>query len=160
MYAFSVDTIICAPMGRCFDLARSVEVHALSAGSTGERIVGGRGSGLLERGEEVTFEGRHLGVRQRLTGRISAFDRPRFFRDCMVRGAFRSLEHDHVFEALSDGETRMTDAVRFAAPLGVLGWAVERAILAGHLRRFVMRRGQVIKAIAESEEWRRFVPAD
>ena len=36
----------------------------------------------------------------------------------MSRGAFRSLEHDHRFDAIDASHTRMTDVVHFAAPLG------------------------------------------
>ena len=152
MYTLRVTTRIAAPPGVCFDLARSVEAHVASAAGTGERVVGGVTSGLLNLGDEVTWEARHLGVRQRLTGRITAFDRPHHFQDRMARGAFRSLEHDHFFDAVSDrdgGGTLMTDVVRFVAPLGPLGWVVERAVLAGHLRRFLTTRAASLKAMAE-----------
>src|SRR3954447_25672503 len=98
MYTIRVMTNIAAPAGRCFDLARSVEAHVQSTSASGERVVAGRGSGLLELGGEVTWEGRHFGVRQRLTSAITRYERPEFFQDRMVRGAFKSLEHDHVFE--------------------------------------------------------------
>lgn len=158
MTTIRVTTTIAAPIGRCFDLARSVEAHVASAAATGERVVAGRASGLFELGDEVTWEARHLGVRQRLSGRITAFDRPRFFQDRMTRGAFRSLEHDHLFESQGDGATRMTDVLRFVAPFGPLGWVAERLVLARHLRQFLERRNAVLKRLAESDEWREFLP--
>src|SRR5690349_4793455 len=103
MYTIRIATPIAAPPERCFDLARSVDAHLESAKSTGERVVAGRTSGLLELGEEITWEARHLGVRQRLTSRITAFDRPSYFQDRMVRGIFKSFEHDHHFQPQPDG---------------------------------------------------------
>jgi ligand-binding SRPBCC domain-containing protein len=160
MFTFQVITIIAAPPEQCFDLARSVEAHLHSTGATGERAVGGRTSGLLSLGEEVTWEAKHLGVRQRLTSRITQFDRPRFFQDRMVRGAFAFLEHDHIFDTTSDGNTVMTDVVRFKAPFGILGWVVERVVLAGHLRRFIRDRGIALKTLAESDALRKYCSTD
>lgn len=152
-----VITKIAAPIERCFDLARSVEAHVDSARDTGERVVAGRTSGLLELGDQVTWSGRHLGVRQQLSGGITRIERPTFFQDRMSRGAFKSMEHDHHFEATDDGGTLMTDVLRFAAPFGPIGWVVERLVLAGHLRRFLERRNAILKRVAESEEWRSYL---
>ncbi|MEA2237402.1 MAG: hypothetical protein QOC81_2126 [Thermoanaerobaculia bacterium] len=112
---------------------------------TGEKAVAGRMSGLIEMGEQVTWEGRHFGVRQRFTSKITAFDRPRYFQDSMLRGAFHSFVHDHYFEAVAAG-TKMTDVLTFASPLGFLGAIVDRLILAAYLRRMLMARNDVIRA--------------
>ena len=53
---------------------------------TGERAVAGRTTGLIGLGESVTWEARHLGIRQRFTAEVTAFDRPRYFRDVMTPG--------------------------------------------------------------------------
>lgn len=58
----------------------------------------------------MTWEATHFGVRQRLTSHITAFDRPRHFRDSMVAGAFRRFDHDHWFDADGRGGTVMRDA--------------------------------------------------
>src|SRR6185295_2077403 len=110
-----LSTDIAAPPEICFDLSRSVELHLDAAGDTGERATAGVTAGLLGLGEEVTFSARHLGVRQSHTSRITAFSRPRHFRDSMVRGAFARLDHDHFFEPTAEG-TRMIDVFDFAAP--------------------------------------------
>ncbi|HWB54479.1 MAG TPA: SRPBCC family protein [Tepidisphaeraceae bacterium] len=149
MYTLRVTTAISAPPARCFDLARSIDAHIRSAGSSGEQAVGGRTSGLLEMGEEVTWEGKHFGIRQRLTSRITAFQPPHYFQDRMVRGAFRFLEHDHHFDDGDAGDTIMFDVVRFEAPFGPVGWLAERLLLAGHLKRFLEERGAALKAMAE-----------
>src|SRR4051812_35969171 len=97
MPTIRIETSIDAPPERCFDLARDVAAHVRSTEGTGERAVGGVTRGLLELGDEVTWEARHLGVRQRLTVRISRLERPRVFEDVLVRGAFASLHHIHEF---------------------------------------------------------------
>jgi ligand-binding SRPBCC domain-containing protein len=111
-------------------------------------VVGVRQTGLLELGEEVTWEGGHLGVVQRLSSKITVLEPYSFFQDRMIQGAFRFFEHDHLFEP-KDGGTTMTDLVRFRAPYGPLGWLAERLLLAGHLRRFLVARGIALKQMAE-----------
>lgn len=149
MPVIELHTRIAAPIERCFDLARSIGLHVSSLNHTGERAVAGVTHGLISLGEEVTWEATHFGVRQRLTSRITAFDRPRYFQDAMVRGAFASFEHDHFFEA-SDGETLMRDMVTFRSPLGPLGALVDRWVLAGYLRRLLERRNEAIRVTATS----------
>ena len=148
MFVLQVKTFILASPVECFDLARNVDAHLESAAATGERAVAGKMSGLLELGDEVTFEARHFGVRQRLTSRIIAFESPTFFQDRMTRGAFRFFEHDHLFES-QNGGTLMIDRVTFQAPLGPLGWIAERSFLAPHLRDFLTKRGLALKRLAE-----------
>ena len=146
-----------APQERCFDLARSVEAHTYSTASTGERAVGGRMTGLLSLGDSVTWEARHLGITQKLSSRITAYDRPRHFRDTMVRGAFACFNHDHFFSAAGDA-TIARDVFEYRAPLGLLGKLVERVFLTGYMRRFLEVRARELKALAESDAWVRFLP--
>ena len=148
MYRLRVSTWVRAPLETCFDLARSIDAHIESAKGSGERVVGVRQTGLLELGEEVTWEGWHLGVVQRLSSKITVLEPYSFFQDRMIQGAFRFFEHDHLFEP-KDGGTTMTDLVRFRAPYGPLGWLAERLLLAGHLRRFLVARGIALKQMAE-----------
>jgi ligand-binding SRPBCC domain-containing protein len=142
-------TSIDAPPERCFDLARDVAAHVSSTKGTDERAVGGVTVGLLELGDEVTWEARHLGVRQRLTVRISRLERPILFEDVMVRGAFASLRHVHEFVS-RDGGTTMVDTFTFESPLGPLGAIVDRVFLAGYMRRFLVSRARELKRMAET----------
>jgi ligand-binding SRPBCC domain-containing protein len=146
-----------APPDRVFDLARSIDFHSVSLAHTGEEAVGGRTSWLIELGESVTWRARHFGVRQHLTSRISAFDRPRYFQDTMVRGAFAWMVHDHYFDAAPGGGTVLRDEFRFAAPLGILGRIAERLVLRRYMTRFLETRNAVLKRTAESDEWRQFL---
>ncbi|HEY7769346.1 SRPBCC family protein [Longimicrobium sp.] len=157
MITIHVSLEIDAPPDRVFDLARSIDFHSVSLAHTGEKAVAGRTSGLIELGQSVTWRARHFGVRQHLTSRISAFDRPRYFQDTMVRGAFASMVHDHHIDAAPDGGTMLRDELRFAAPLGILGRIAERLVLRRYMTRFLHTRNAVLKRVAESDEWRQFL---
>ena len=94
-------TIIRAPIERCFDLARSVEVHLAGNVHFGETAVATAGvtSGLLGMSQRVTWRAKHFGVWQTLTSEITAMDRPGYFQDTMTQGIFRFMRHDHFFRA-------------------------------------------------------------
>ncbi len=156
MAVIELSAVIHAPRGRVFDLARSIDAHQDSTGGTEERAVAGVTTGLIGMGEEVTWEARHFGVRQRLTVRVTAFDRPTHFRDVMISGAFKRMAHDHTFADHPEG-TLMTDRFEFKSPLGVLGAMVDRLLLAAYMRRFLVRRNEILKQLAESAEWRRYL---
>jgi ligand-binding SRPBCC domain-containing protein len=142
-------TEIRAPAERVFDLARDVDLHTASMRRHGEVAVAGRTSGLLELGEAVTWQARHFGITMRLTARIVEFERPRRFRDSMVRGPLARLDHEHRFRP-RDGQTVMEDVFDFASPLGPLGWLVDRFVLASYLRRLLCARADAIKDAAEA----------
>jgi ligand-binding SRPBCC domain-containing protein len=148
--------VVAAPPERVFDLARSIDLHVVTALGTDEQAVSGRTTGLIELDEEVTWEARHLGVRQRLTSKITAFDRPRHFRDEMVRGAFASFEHDHYFEPHQEG-TMMREVFAYRSPLGVLGRVADVLFLEAYMRRFLTTRADVLKQFAENDGWRQFL---
>ncbi len=156
MPVIHVSTVICAPRERVFDLARSIDAHQDSTGGTEERAVAGLTTGLIGMGDEVTWEARHLGVRQRLTVRVTAFDRPKHFQDIMVSGAFKRMVHDHEFADDPVG-TLMRDRFEFQSPLGILGRIVDALFLTSYMRRFLVRRNEILKRLAESEEWRRYL---
>jgi ligand-binding SRPBCC domain-containing protein len=148
MQSFTIETWIAAPLERCFDAARDLDLHVTSMRHTNERAVGGKTTGLIELDEEVTWRGRHFGVTQYFTSRITAFDRPHHFRDEMQRGAFRSFVHDHFF--IADGaRTKMTDALLFAAPFGILGRIAEQFVLRRYLERLLRNRAAVIREALE-----------
>src|ERR1700704_1903395 len=120
MARIELKTPISAPVERCFDLSRNIDLHVASTQGTGERAIAGITTGLIGPDETVTWEGRHFGLTLTHTSLITAYDRPRHFQDSMLRGAFRSYTHDHFFEPY-DGGTLMTDVMEFTAPLGPLG---------------------------------------
>jgi len=140
-----------------FDLSRSVDLHVDSTAQTDERAVAGVTSGLLGLGDTVTWEATHLFIRQRLTVQIVEYDRPNYFRDSMLDGIFRHFNHDHYFEETETG-TRMRDIFEYSSPLGILGNAANMLFVDRHLRRLLEERNRLIKAVAESERARLYLP--
>jgi ligand-binding SRPBCC domain-containing protein len=143
-----VVTYVATSPERCFDLARDVDLHMKSTAWTAERTVAGVTSGLLKMGDEVTGQARHLGIRWQMTVRISAYDRPRCFVDEMVAGPFRTFRHYHCF-ATEDTGTRAVDVLTYTVPIWGIGWLFDRLILQRYLRRFLRRRLDYLKAVAE-----------
>jgi ligand-binding SRPBCC domain-containing protein len=127
------------PAAELFDLARSVDAHVTSMSRSRERAVGGVTSGLLALGDEVTWRGVHFGLPLRMTSRITRMTAPASFVDEQVRGPFRWFRHEHSFSE-QDGGCLMVDRIEFAAPLGILGVAVERLVLGRYLRRIIEER--------------------
>jgi ligand-binding SRPBCC domain-containing protein len=154
-------TVIQAPIERCFDLARSVEVHLEGNEHFGETAVALAGvtSGLIGMAQSVTWRAKHLGVWQNLTSEITAMERPAYFQDRMVQGAFGFMEHDHFFRPLSPGQTEMKDVFRFAAPLPVLGRLAEIIFLRRYMRALLHERIVVLQQIAESSDWQKYLPS-
>lgn len=143
-----LETFVGAPVEICFDLARDVDVHMASTSITNERAVAGITSGMMQLGDEVTWEATHLFVRQRLTSRITAFERPLMFTDEMQSGAFKHLRHKHIFEARAGG-TKMIDELDFASPFGLIGNIVDWLFLENYMRRFLVLHNDYIKNLAE-----------
>lgn len=150
MARIRIATVIDAPIECCFDLARDIDFHTRSLAHTCEIAIAGRTSGLIELGETVTWEGRHFGVWQRFTSKITAFERPTYFRDEMVAGAFKSFAHDHRFES-TNGGTTMIDEVWFRSPFGILGIVVDAVLLKRYMTRLLAGRAEAIKREAEKQ---------
>lgn len=149
-------TLIECPIDVAFDLSRSIDLHEASTVHTRERAIAGRTSGLIQLGESVTWEAVHFGIQQTLTSKITAFERPRHFRDSMVEGAFKRFDHDHDF-AEEDGKTLMIDRFDYTSPLGFLGRMADALFLKRYMTRLLLRRNDLIRVVAESDP-ERFLP--
>ena len=145
MPAFRIVTEIAAPVERCFDLSRSIDLHLESMIASKERAVAGVTSGLIAEGQEVSWQARHFGVQWRMTSRITEFDPPHRFVDEMVRGPFASFRHEHVFDPSAAG-TRMVDVVIFRMALG----PPANLPVGLYLRRLMRLRNDVIRKKAEA----------
>ena len=155
-------TIIDAPIERCFDLSRSVEVHLLSNVHSGEQAIaaGGVTSGLVGLGQQVTWRARHFYIWQNLTSETTALETPAYFQVTMIRGIFRFMQADHWFRSLPSGATEMRDNFRIAAPLPLVGPLAEALFLRRYMLALLRERNAVIKQVAESDEWRKYLPVD
>jgi ligand-binding SRPBCC domain-containing protein len=155
METIRLGTWIDAPVERCFLLSLNVDLHVAAARSTQGQAAAGVIEGLRE-GETLTFKGRHFGVRWRHTSLIEKLRPHSYYRDVMIAGPFQHFEHDHYFAAMDDG-TRMRDEIRFAARGGFLGRLATRIFLRKRLKAYLLERNAMIKQLAESEDWHKYL---
>ncbi|HST51509.1 MAG TPA: SRPBCC family protein [Pyrinomonadaceae bacterium] len=148
MPLIELQTLIRAPAAVCFDAARSIDLHVSAPSPLRHRAVAGVTSGLIELGEEVTWEGSFFGIRQRMTSKIIALEAPHTFTDEMQRGPFKRWRHTHRFEPIGDG-TLVSDYVEFASPFGPVGYAFDALFLKGFMTRVLVEHNRYIKQEAE-----------
>ncbi len=156
MAKIRLKTLIRAPMEDCFDAARSIDLHVAASGGLRERAIAGVTSGLIGPGEEVTWEVFPLGLRQQLTSRITAFDRPRMFSDEMQRGPFKKWRHSHLFAVKPEG-TLMVDDVDYSAPFWLLGRIVDGIFLKRYITKVLTAHNAAVKKAAETGSFRKLI---
>ena len=144
-----LETLIDAPIERCFSLSLSIDAHTQSMGSSAERAVAGVTSGEIGPGESVTWQARHFGVPLRMTSLISEYERPSRFVDEQPQGPFARWWHEHRFE-VSGRQTRMIDHIEFEAPFGFLGKIAERLVLERYMKRLIGQRNLWLKQRLEA----------
>jgi len=147
-------TKINAPVERCFDLSRSIDLHKISTNHTNEEAIAGVTKGLINLNEFVTWRAKHFGVWQKLTSKITVYEPNVLFVDEMLDGAFKSIHHTHTFEHTA-GVTTMKDDFIFESPLGFLGRLANLIILKSYLTKLLVKRNNIIKEYAETDLWRR-----
>jgi hypothetical protein len=145
-----------APIERCFLLSTSI---AIVQRELHMHPVRGRTSGLVTGGDTVLWKGWQLGLPQVHESLIEDFRPPVFFRDRMIAGRFRSFQHDHAFEDLHNGSVRLSDELRFTMPWGILGATAGQLVLLPHIRGLLHRRFALLKRLAETDDWRDYLPA-
>jgi ligand-binding SRPBCC domain-containing protein len=144
-----LETFIDASLERCFDLSLSIDLHRHSVAHTHERPIAGVTSGVMKLGDTVTWEAVHFGIKQHLTSKITAYERPYRFTDEMIQGAFQEMTHLHEFVPQPPG-TLMIDLFTFRAPLGILGRLAEMLILTRYMKGLLLTRNKSLKQGAEA----------
>jgi ligand-binding SRPBCC domain-containing protein len=145
-----LETVIAAPIGDCFDLSLSVDAHAASMRTSGERAIGGITSGVMKLGDTVTWRARHFGIVFRMTSAITAYDYPSRFVDEQQHGPFHRWWHEHRFTAMGDHTTQMTDIVEFQSPLGAAGSVADHLVLCRYMARLLHQRNTWLKTTLEA----------
>ncbi len=147
-----LETFINASLERCFDLSLSVDLHRHSVVHTHERPVAGVTSGMMSLGDTVTWEAVHFGIKQRLTSKITAYERPSRFTDEMIQGVFQRMTHLHIFVPQPPG-TLMIDLFTFRAPLGIAGRLAEALVLTRYMKKILLTRNEYLKQVAEENSY-------
>ncbi|WP_294231526.1 MULTISPECIES: SRPBCC family protein [Chryseobacterium] len=150
MAIIRLQTTIQADIRNVFDLARDIDLHQKSTFRTGEKAVAGRTAGLIEQGETVTWKAKHLGIVQTLTTQIISMHKPYHFTDIMLKGAFKSMKHQHLFRQ-EDRYTVMTDIFEFESPFGIIGKIFNAIFLRNYMKQFLLERNRMIKSAAEAD---------
>jgi hypothetical protein len=65
------------------------------------------------------------------------------------------IKHDHLFEE-SGSKTIMRNQFWFESPGWLLGSLFNKLILVKYLRDLLIKRNQMIKTVAESEQWKSY----
>ncbi|MGR3812408.1 SRPBCC family protein [Jiulongibacter sp. NS-SX5] len=136
-----------------FDLSRSIDLHKISTSHTDETAVDGKISGLIGPNEWVTWKAKHFGVYQKLTSKVTEYNRANFFTDEMEKGVFKKIRHEHHFTELNGG-TLMTDIFDYDSPFGVVGKLADKLFLKKYISDFLEKRNSKIKEFAETEKWK------
>lgn len=156
MPIIEIEVVINAPIERVFDLARCIDLHEETMSKTNEKAIDGVTKGLINLDETVTWQATHFGIRQKLTSKITEYKRPNHFRDIMLKGAFKRFTHDHFFEQKGE-KVLMKDVFDYDSPLWILGKIADALILESYMKNLLLERNLLIKRIAESEDWRKFI---
>jgi ligand-binding SRPBCC domain-containing protein len=148
------DTIhINAPIERCFLLSTHIE---LVEQTLEMRPLEGQ-SGMVVSGDRLVWVGWKFGMPQMHESLITRYELPAFFQDTMLRGRFKKFQHDHFFVEI-DGYTLLTDKLRFSMPLGLPGKVFGKYFILPYLAKLLRRRLELLKRVAENEEWRDYLP--
>ncbi|WP_282032403.1 SRPBCC family protein [Winogradskyella eximia] len=156
MPRIAIQTEIKANRNIVFDLSRSIDLHKISTEHTNEKAIVGKTSGLIGMDESVTWRAKHFGIYQNLTSKIIEYERPKYFADEMVKGAFAEFKHEHHF-AESNGGTLMTDYFNYKSPFGILGKLADKLFLKKYMTELLTERNRIVKQFAESEKWKEII---
>lgn len=100
----------------------------------------------MQRGAEIDYEFRWLGVPLRWKTVITEYEPPHAFVDEALRSPYLFWKHRHTFRETPEG-TIVADQVDYALPFGVLGAAVHEAVVARQLRRIFEFRQRAIAGL-------------
>jgi ligand-binding SRPBCC domain-containing protein len=160
MFVLKDSTHIAAPLQRVFLLSCSL---AIVERELGMHPVAGKDStrmeGLVTRGDRIRWEGWQLGFWNYHVSLISAYQPFTFLQDTMIAGRFQFFQHNHEFIEIG-GQVLLKDTIRFSMPFGFAGRLAGRYVLAPHIAGLMRRRFALLKRIAESEEWRMYLPQE
>lgn len=151
MTQIKITITIKAPIEIVFDNCRNIDIHQYSASKTNEKAIAGRTSGLINKGETVTWKGKHFGVYIQHESIISEMEFPIYFVDEQLKGHFKSFKHEHIF-IQNENQTLMTDILEYETPYGFVGKIFDKTILKNHLIKFILYRNSILKELSENHQ--------
>lgn len=146
-----------APIERCFLLSTSLELVKRSMKMRLVESESTRSSGLIVGGDRLMWRGWAFGLPQLHESVITQYERPDYFQDAMERGRFSRFQHDHFFAEVG-GRTLVNDKVRFSLPLGLATRPLAHILVMPYISRLLRQRLALLKRVAESDEWKQYLP--
>jgi ligand-binding SRPBCC domain-containing protein len=108
------------------------------------------GSIQMQRGLNIDYTIRWLGLPMRWTSRITEYEPSRLFVDEQVRGPYRRWHHRHDF--FPDGEgTIISDRVSYSLPLGVIGRVANALLVKRQLLAIFRFRQRSVAKLLEAD---------
>lgn len=153
MPTIHLTSFVVAPQDVVFDLHRNIGLHKVSMEHFKEEVVGGVRSGLINKDDTVTWKGKHLFKTRYFTSKITEMKPFETFTDKMIKGDFKSFEHQHFFKPVENG-TIVIDIIKYETPYGFIGEIVNKFYLQPYLEKLISHRNEVIKQYAETDKWR------
>ena len=151
MTQIKTSTTINAPIEIVFNNCRNIDIHQYSASKTNEKAIIGRTSGLINKGETVTWKGKHFGIYIQHESIISEMNFPNYFVDEQLKGQFKSFKHQHFFTQ-KENQTIMTDILDYETPFGYIGKLFDKLLLVNHLTNFIIYRNTILKELSENHQ--------
>lgn len=151
MTKIEASRVIHAPIESCFRFSLDIDLELRAGSDSWIQAIGGVTTGTIGAGERVTWRAKQFGVWVRHTTEITRYDAPVYFQDSMMKGLFRSFQHDHFFRAIGKQATEMRDELSFSMPSILLGPIVERLIVKQRLIGLLLKRNELIQQYAEAE---------
>jgi ligand-binding SRPBCC domain-containing protein len=149
MTTIELTTLIHAPVETCFQLSLSIDLELEAARAHHLRAVGGVTSGIISAGQRVKWKTKQFGITVSHVSEITGFQEPLFFQDSMIKGMFKSFQHDHFFQPLGVNNTEMRDLLRFSMPFWLMGTISERFVIRSRMLHLLRLRNSLIKETAE-----------
>ena len=156
MFIVSDSIHVNAPIERCFLLSTNIELVKRTLGMNVAASGSTRTAGMVEGGDRLLWRGWVFGLPQMHESLITRYEPHSFFQDTMGRGRFSRFQHDHSFVEIG-GRTLLSDKVRFSLPFGWAGSQVAQYLMVPYVSGLLRRRLELLKQVAESEEWREYV---
>lgn len=98
-------------------------------------------------GTLIDYEIRLYGVPVHWRTRIEVVEPPHKFVDVQEKGPYAFWRHSHMFRAVDERQTEITDRVEYAMPLGPLGELAYYVFVARSLREIFDYRARTLAAI-------------
>ncbi|HEV2708820.1 MAG TPA: hypothetical protein VGU67_01295 [Edaphobacter sp.] len=157
MFVVSDKIHVNAQIERCFLLSTSLELVKRSLKMRLVESESTKTSGLVVGGDRLMWRGWVFGLPQLHETLITKYERPNLFQDTMGQGRFKRFQHDHFFTEIG-GRTLLNDKVRFSLPFGWMTKPVARLVVMPHISRLLRQRLELLKRVAESDEWEKYLP--